>query len=166
ENSDICAATFGGMGLTGVILSARFRVRPIASSLIDETTIRAPCLETLLQQFQVYRSAPYSVAWIDCLSQGRDFGRGVLMLGEHVDAEKPLGTQEDTRSPIARRGLLSVPMELPISPLNRWTIKLFNEAYYRLHRPGRRRRYYDGFFFPLDAVGEWNRIYGRSGFVQ
>ena len=165
ENSEIFAATLGGMGLTGVILSARFRLRPIASVLIEETMIRAPTLELLLLQFSEHDAATYSVAWIDCLARGGQFGRGVLLLGEHVDVQhaSPRGDYKPGR--ISRAPALSIP-KLPVSPLNRWSIKLFNELYYRLHASKRSVTHYDGFFFPLDGVQNWNRIYGRRGFVQ
>lgn len=158
ENSEIFDATLGGMGLTGIILTARIRLRPISSHLIDETIIRAPSLDVLLRLFDEQRAATYSVAWIDNLSDGRNFGRGVLMLGEH--AGQP-GEQMNKR-----RSRLSVPFALPLSPLNRWSISLFNELYYRLNAPRRRLTHYDGFFFPLDGLQNWNRIYGRHGFVQ
>jgi FAD/FMN-containing dehydrogenase len=165
ENSEIFAATFGGMGLTGVILSARIRLRSIASGLINESIIRAPSLDVLLQLFNEHRAATYSVAWIDCLSDRQHFGRGVLMLGEHAGADLASGPQGGLPR-FKRKSGLSVPVELPISPLNRWSIRLFNELYYRLQRPRRHLTHYDRFFFPLDGVENWNRIYGRLGFVQ
>lgn len=166
ENSEIFAATFGGMGLTGVIISARIRLQPIASDFIHETTIRAPHLEVLLQLFTEHHASTYSVAWIDCLAKGRQFGRSILMLGEHAEPSGNSNAQCSDRSRRKRRSVPSVPIELPASPLNAWTIALFNELYYRLHKPGKRLRHYDGFFFPLDAMRDWNRIYGKRGFVQ
>jgi FAD/FMN-containing dehydrogenase len=160
ENSDLFAATIGGMGLTGIILSARIKLRPIVSAGIDETTLRASALDELLEMINTHHAKTYSVAWIDCLSKGRHFGRGVLMLGEHADADQFRQLQGKRRSQV------SVPIVLPVSPLNRWTISLFNNTYYRLQRPRRRVRHYDGYFFPLDALGNWNNIYGRNGFVQ
>jgi FAD/FMN-containing dehydrogenase len=166
ENNEIFAATLGGMGLTGVILSARIRLRPIASDRIEETTIRAPSLEALLELLNEHHAATYSVAWIDCLAHGPQFGRGVVMLGEHAEAEQDSAARGDSLPRINRRPRLSVPIELPVSPLNRWSTMLFNELFYRFKRPRRRRTHYDPFFFPLDAVQNWNRIYGRHGFVQ
>lgn len=159
EHGELFAATLGGMGLTGIILSARIRLRPIASPAIVETILRAPSWEALLNLIDEHQSATYSVAWLDCLAEGRDFGRGVLMLGEHAGVG-------DGPAPSGRTSSLSVPMPLPVSPLNRWSIKAFNELYYRLQKPGRRITHYDGFFFPLDRLHNWNYIYGRSGFVQ
>jgi FAD/FMN-containing dehydrogenase len=162
ENAEVFEATLGGMGLTGVILSARFRLRPIASDAIDETVIRANSLDALLRLFGERDTATYSVAWIDCLAKGDKFGRGVLMLGEHAAAS---GVTEK-RAGYSNGMGLSVPIELPISPLNTFTIKTFNELYFQFQKPKTRRRHYSGFFFPLDAVQNWNRIYGKRGFVQ
>jgi len=162
DNAEIFEATLGGMGLTGIILSARFRLRPIASDAIDETVLRANSLDALLRLFAEHDGATYSVAWIDCLAKGEHLGRGVLMLGEHAAAARGAAKQ----APSGAGGGLSVPIELPISPLNTLTIKAFNELFFRFQIPKTRRRHYSGFFFPLDAVQNWNRIYGRRGFVQ
>jgi FAD/FMN-containing dehydrogenase len=166
ENGEIFAATLGGMGLTGVILSATIRMRPIASSLIDETILRAASLEDLLRLFNEQNGATYSAAWIDCLAEGKKFGRGVLMLGEHAETQAVNCVHGDDSWRTKRPRELFIPIELPFSPLNRWTIKLFNELYYRIQTPKMRRTHYNGFFFPLDKVHNWNRIYGRCGFVQ
>jgi decaprenylphospho-beta-D-ribofuranose 2-oxidase len=166
ENSEVFAATIGGMGLTGIILSAKIRLRPVASGMIDETIIRAPSLQVLLDLFKEHDASTYSVAWIDCLAGGGQFGRGVLMLGEHAKATNSDGIAKETASSKRLGSGISVPIVLPISPLNKWTIKMFNEAYYHLQKPRKRRTPYNGFFFPLDAIHNWNRIYGRRGFVQ
>ena len=161
ENTEIFDATLGGMGLTGVILSAKIRMRSVASAMIDETIVRAPSLDALLALFNEHHAATYSVAWIDCLAEGEQFGRGILILGEHAAKGADAGGPRKKR---AQR--LSVPFELPLSPLNAWSIKLFNELYYRAQKPGARLSHYDDFFFPLDVVANWNRIYGRRGFIQ
>jgi decaprenylphospho-beta-D-ribofuranose 2-oxidase len=166
ENSEIFAATLGGMGLTGVILSARIRLRPVSSGMIEEKIIRVPSLDELLQLLNDRHSTKYSVAWIDCLARGRNFGRAILMLGEHADAERIHGTGKDQSLRLKGRATISVPVAPPFSPLNKWSIKLFNEFYYRFQRPRSGLTHYDRFFFPLDAVLNWNRIYGRRGFVQ
>ncbi len=166
ENSEIFAATLGGMGLTGVILSARFRLLRISTNMIVETVIRAGSLETLLNLFEQHAQATYSVAWIDCLARGRDAGRSILLLGEHAEVEQLSDSQRHEKLRVKSKLTASVPIELPVSLLNRLSIKLFNEVYYRTQRPGRRIVQYDNYFFPLDAVQNWNRIYGRRGFVQ
>ena len=166
ENSEIFAATLGGMGLTGVILSAQFRLRRISTNMIDETIVQASSLEALLDLFEEHSQATYSVAWIDCLARGRHAGRSILLLGEHADVEQLSDSQKREKLRAKSRSTISVPIELPVSLLNNLSIKLFNEVYYRVQRPGRRLVHYDQYFFPLDTVQNWNRIYGRRGFVQ
>jgi len=166
ENSQIFAATLGGMGLTGIILSAQIRLQRISTDMIAETIIRAPSLEALLTLFEEHSQATYSVAWIDCLSRGRHAGRAILMLGEHAKSEQLSDSQKYSKKPVKTAPKISVPIELPISLIGKWSIKLFNELYYRVQRPGQHIVDYNHFFFPLDAVNNWNRIYGRRGFIQ
>ena len=85
ENPDLFCATCGGMGLTGIILSATIQLIPILSSLITQKTIKADCIEAACEAFEENKSATYSVAWIDCLAKEKSLGRSVLMLGEHAE---------------------------------------------------------------------------------
>jgi decaprenylphospho-beta-D-ribofuranose 2-oxidase len=153
---ELFRATCGGMGLTGIILSARLQLRPMPSSQIEQRTLRAPSLEAVCALFEAHADSTYSVAWIDCLSRGAALGRSLLMLGEHgapgADAAPP------------RR--LSVPCDGPASLLNRYTMRAFNTLYYHAPRPLQQRLHYEKFFYPLDGVAHWNRLYGRHGFVQ
>ena len=156
---DVFAATCGGMGLTGLILSARFKLKPIQSSLIDETTIRCPDLESVLSAFADSEKSTYSVAWIDTLATGRSLGRSLLMLGEHAE------TGELTFSRKKRR---SIPFNMPSLMMNRLTARCFNELYYRRNFAEKRSRRidYEPFFYPLDGLAYWNRLYGKPGFLQ
>ena len=165
ENSEIFLATLGGMGLTGVILSARFKLRKISTPFIEQSVIRAPTLDATLDLIESNPSAMYSVAWIDCLARGRHMGRGLLMLGEHFEAEQRSGVLDDLKR-LGRSKGFAVPIDLPFSLLNSTNIRLFNELYFRFPRSEHRILSYDRFFFPLDRVRNWNRIYGRRGFVQ
>ncbi|MDQ1315493.1 MAG: decaprenylphospho-beta-D-ribofuranose 2-oxidase [Pseudomonadota bacterium] len=159
ENPDLFHATCGGMGLTGVILTATLSLRPIRSSDIIETTIKAPDLDAILAAFEENAAAPYSVAWIDCLARGRQLGRSLLMLGEHA-GDGPLTVQA--------AGALPVPFDMPAGLLNHATIRTFNTLYYgkALHARHTRRIAFEPFFYPLDKLAHWNRLYGRPGFVQ
>jgi decaprenylphospho-beta-D-ribofuranose 2-oxidase len=105
---------------------------------------------------------PYTVGWIDCLSRGRGLGRGVLMRGRHATRA------EAGDRPPRRRGARRVPVDAPEWLLSPLFVRAFNAVYYRLHGGRRRRRLvsYDAFFYPLDAVQDWNRLYGRRGFLQ
>lgn len=156
---ELFRATCGGMGLTGVILSATLRLKPIRSSDIIETTIKAPDLEAVLAAFDQNASSTYSVAWIDCLATGKDLGRSLLMLGEHAP-DGPLAVQSAPPIP--------VPVDMPTLLLNRGTVKAFNALFYgkALRARHTRRVPLEPFFYPLDKLGDWNRLYGKSGFVQ
>ncbi len=163
---ELFAATLGGMGLTGVILRASFRLRPIETAWIRQETRRAATLDDALALFEQSGDRSYSVAWIDALAGGASLGRSVLMLGEHaVASDLPAGLRA---APLVsgRRGTLRVPCDFPGCALNRHSVAAFNEAYYRLAVPGTRLVDLERFFYPLDALLDWNRLYGRRGFVQ
>ncbi|MFI5802692.1 FAD-binding protein [Streptomyces sp. NPDC051561] len=167
--TELFDATAGGMGLTGVILSATLQLLPVETSLMSVDTERATDLDDLMTRLtetdHLYR---YSVAWIDLLARGAALGRAVLTRGDHA----PL----DVLPPRARRHpLVFRPGQLPSAPafvpeglLGRRSVGLFNELWYRLaprSRVGELQKL-PAFFHPLDGVPHWNRIYGRSGFVQ
>lgn len=167
HNAELFWATCGGMGLTGVILSVKFSLKPISSSFIDQTTIRAKSLDEILDLFEENSDATYSVAWIDCLKGGINFGRSLLMLGEHYDVDDkrttlkvPLKVHSDPS--------LSIPFNFPGFALNKYSIKLFNTAYYHktIAKIKKSIGHYDAFFYPLDAILCWNRMYGKKGFAQ
>ena len=156
--ADLFHATCGGMGLTGIIISATIQLLPIKSSLICQKTIKADCIESACDAFENNSDATYSVAWIDCLSKGKSLGRSVLMLGEHAAQG---GLDIDIRQKI------SVPFSTPSALLNSVTMKAFNTAYwYRAKHSVGQTVSLMPYFYPLDAVGEWNRLYGKKGFVQ
>lgn len=158
QHADLFHATCGGMGLTGIILEATFFLQSIPSARIDQITIKNDGLDATLAAFETYRESPYSVAWIDCLARGARMGRSLLMVGDFAAAGG------DYRP--ARR--LSVPCDCPSFLLNRFSVRAFNQLYYgRIKTPVERRQVaIDSFFYPLDAIDRWNRIYGRGGFTQ
>lgn len=159
RHPDLFHATCGGMGLTGLILEATIRLRPIRSAYINQTTLKAENLQQVLEFFEMHRRSTYSVAWIDCQATGASLGRSLLMLGEHAD---------DGDLTVNRRPSLSVPCDMPSPLMNRYSIGAFNFLYY--HRTRARqtasRVHYEPFFYPLDGLRNWNRLYGRRGFVQ
>lgn len=158
--------TLGGMGLTGVILRAAIRLAPVETGWIRQRILPAPDLATAMKIFAREEAAPYSVAWIDCLAQGAGLGRSLVMLGEHarladLDASRP-------PFPPVRRQKRGIPVDLPAGLLNRHTVRAFNALHYRAGQ-GRETPHlvdWDSYFYPLDAVLGWNRIYGRRGFAQ
>lgn len=158
QHADLFHATCGGMGLTGIIISATIQLLPIRSSLILQKTIKADCIEAACEAFESNSDATYSVAWIDCLSKGKSLGRSVIMLGEHAEQG---GLNIDIRQKV------SVPLSTPSALLNSLTVKAFNAAYW--HKSKHNVSQTVGlmpYFYPLDAVGKWNRLYGKQGFVQ
>jgi decaprenylphospho-beta-D-ribofuranose 2-oxidase len=156
---DLFRATCGGMGLTGMILSASIQLKPIESSQIIQTTIKTNCLEEVCEQFEANHASTYSVAWIDCLASGTQLGRSLLMLGEHA---------KDSILELGKKKNLNMPIDIPSSILNHYSIKAFNSLYY--HRIFSKTKTelvsIEPYFYPLDAIGNWNRLYGKAGFVQ
>lgn len=162
-------ATAGGMGLTGVILDATFRLSRIETSLLSVDTDRTPDLDTTLQLMESGdHRYQYSVAWIDLMAKGTSMGRSILDRGRFAPLDQlstrqqrdPLGFHSSTR--------LTFPKVVPPHLVNSLTIRAFNEAWYR-KAPKRRREHLmgiTGFFHPLDLVDRWNRVYGATGLLQ
>ena len=160
ENSDLFAATIGGLGLTGIVVWIELRLLPITSSAIDTINFRFNNLDEFFALSDQYDPAhEYSVAWIDCLASGNALGRGHFTVGNHA----PTGGLE-----LSARRKLAMPFTPPVSLINALSLRLFNGFYY--HRQRERERHfrsdYDSFFYPLDAIAHWNRMYGPHGFQQ
>jgi len=158
ENADLFAATIGGLGLTGLITWVEIALQPIRSAFMDIETVAIPDLDAFFHLPQYDSDWPYTVAWIDCLAKGRDTGRGFFIRGRHAPSGQ-LITHNDRR--------IRVPFDAPSSLLNAHSVRVFN-AFYR-RRPwalGRKTIHYDAFFYPLDVIDEWVRLYGRRGFFQ
>jgi decaprenylphospho-beta-D-ribofuranose 2-oxidase len=167
ENPEIFWATVGGMGLTGVVLSARLRLRRVDSAYVFVDFHKAPNLEDALQTMEASDARyDYSVAWIDGLATGNDMGRSVLMRGNHALAsELPARVRNPLSTPAGPRWNLFV--DFPSGVLSHLTVKAFNTAYYAVHRNAARQLVsLEKFFYPLDAINQWNRMYGKRGFVQ
>ncbi|MCW1429715.1 FAD-binding oxidoreductase [Novosphingobium sp. JCM 18896] len=168
SDPELFAATIGGMGLTGVILRVAFHLQRVESGWIRQTTLPAPDLDTAMRLFEDHADVPYSVAWIDCLAGGRSLGRSAIMLGEHaVAADLPEALRmAPFRTP--RRKLRNVPFDAPAGLLNGLTVRAFNAVYYRrqVMKRGLQLVDWDSYFYPLDALGQWNRIYGGRGLLQ
>lgn len=168
DNADLFRFTIGGMGLTGVILRAAFRLIPVETAWIRQKMLPAAGLDQAIAHFEEASEWTYSVAWIDCLATGTNLGRSLVMLGEHarladLDFRRraaPFAT------PPKRR--LTVPVDAPGFALNRYAVRAFNALYYRKGKasPGMSLVDWDSYFYPLDAIHGWNRIYGRRGFAQ
>jgi FAD/FMN-containing dehydrogenase len=164
---EIFWATVGGMGLTGVILSARLRLRRVDSAYVFVDFYKAPNLEDVLANMEASDDRyEYSVAWIDVLATDKSMGRSVLMRGNHAAAADLPARVRNPLAPLTGpRGNLFI--DFPSGALNKLTVKIFNSVFYAAHRTAPRQLVnFEKFFYPLDAINQWNRMYGRRGFVQ
>jgi len=153
------AATIGGLGLTGLILWAEIALQAIRSAYFDTETVAVRDLDHFFGVAEESRGSPYTVAWVDCLAGGARLGRGLFTRARHADA----GGLDVHRE----RSAVRVPVDAPAGLLSSPVVRCFNLAY--AHRPGAvgpRRLHYDRFLYPLDRIGDWNRLYGRRGFYQ
>jgi len=161
ENPELFRATLGGMGLTGHILEVELQMRAVPSPWIRQELERARDLDSLLARLREAGARwPYTVAWVDCFARGRAFGRGVVTAGRWAEPGEAPGR------PPPEKHRLSLPLDLPGWALNRWTGAAFYGAFYRIQRQGSRIVHPEAFFYPLDALLHWNRLYGRRGFTQ
>lgn len=167
ENKDIFWATVGGIGLTGYILSARVHMQPIETAFISVDYKKARNIYEALRLFiEGDENYQYSVAWIDCLAGGKNLGRSVLMRGNHTGmAEMTKINEHPLQIPVKKK--INVPFNFPSFTLNQMTIALFNKIYYGKYKNESHKIIdYNTFFYPLDAMLNWNRIYGKKGFIQ
>jgi len=160
ENQDLFAATIGGLGLSGIIVTVKIQLRQIKTSSITRIGRRFSCIDEFFALSSEYdKRHEYSVAWIDCLASGKQTGRGRYVVGDHSDrGELHLATNSQA----------GVPITPPFSLVNSISLRLFNSLYY--HRQPvtevRDSVDYSTFFYPLDSVLDWNRLYGKRGFQQ
>ncbi len=163
ENADLFYATIGGMGLLGHILEVEFTMQRIASPWIYMESERVPDINAFLSALGVAAPGwPMTMGWIDCLSQGSAMGRGILMAGRWATPD------EAQREAPKAGGQLTFPIDLPNWALNSFTGTAFNNLYYWRHFAHRSAGIVapEPFFYPLDAILEWNRAYGSRGFTQ
>jgi FAD/FMN-containing dehydrogenase len=159
KGDELFFATCGGMGLTGVILDAKIKLKKINSQNINQTTVKTKNLQETFEAFEKFSDFPYSVAWIDCLATGKDLGKSILMLGDFAN---------DGDLKIEKKKKLNIPFNFPSFTLNTLSVKAFNWLYYKKAPEGvsKQQVNIDTFFYPLDMINNWNRIYGKAGFTQ
>ena len=160
ENPDYYAATIGGLGLTGLIAWAQLRLKPIVTRMIDYQGIQFHGIDEFLALTEQARNIEYTVSWVDVTSTGKNFCRGVFMQGDHSQALAPLRTSSKPK--------LKFPIELPGFALNKFSVSAFNTLYFNKQLKKRVTSLvdYEPFFYPLDAVLEWNKMYGKRGLLQ
>ncbi|GHO43455.1 FAD-binding oxidoreductase [Ktedonospora formicarum] len=163
ENSDLFQATIGGLGLTGVILWAEFRLKRVQNPFIQMDNIQFTSLDEYRQIAEASdKDYEYTVSWVVCLGNEHEVGRGIFTRGNHDTTRAMPGNTQSKHLPLA------VPFDFPSFALNRLTIRTFNLAYYskQLAKHVHKIEHYDPFFYPLDAIHTWNRMYGKRGFFQ
>lgn len=166
QHADVFWATVGGIGLTGIIVQASIQLIPVESSYINVSYEKARNLDEAFEKFvENDVNYKYSVAWIDCLSTGDALGRSVLMRGDHA---KQLDLPAKVTDPLAISKKLHVKMPMNASSvaLNYWSISAFNKLYYASFKDEDKLVDLTSFFHPLDAIEDWNKLYGKKGFVQ
>jgi decaprenylphospho-beta-D-ribofuranose 2-oxidase len=166
QNPEVFNATIGGMGLSGFILTAGIQLKKIESTSISQLQLKAQNLTEILDFFDQYANYTYSVAWIDCLKKGKHFGRSILMLGEHSKENEVKNKKELLVS--HGKNSINIPFNFPGFVLNDFSIRWFNKLYYHKNLKSKKelQSHYEPFFYPLDSITNWNRIYGKRGFIQ
>jgi FAD/FMN-containing dehydrogenase len=163
KNSELFTATIGGLGLTGVITWAEFKLARIHSPMISVESIKFESLEEFIElSDESDREYEYTVAWISCSAGSESIGKGIFLRGNHAPPTKRKVRQKEPKS------RLSVPISFPGFAINKLTIRAFNALYYGKQRKNAVSKaiHYDPFFYPLDGIGNWNRVYGKRGFLQ
>ena len=168
ENSEKFWATIGGMGLTGIILSAKFKLKNIESTYIRQESIKAENLDEIFRLFDESESWTYNVAWIDCLQRDKNLGRSIMMRGEHAFKHELQKNLQENPLKMKKGTGPSIPFYFPNFVLNNITVKLFNLLFYSKQTKKEVKNFvhYEPFFYPLDILSDWNRIYGKKGFIQ
>jgi decaprenylphospho-beta-D-ribofuranose 2-oxidase len=168
EKPELFWATVGGMGLTGLILSVELKLKPIETSYLRYEGIKASNLEEIFRLYEESEDSPLTVAWIDCLARGRSLGRSIMMRGDFArKADLKTSARRRNPLPVSRPLSLTVPLDFPAVTLNRLSVAAFNAVIYTKHpRHSETIMDYHSFFYPLDSILRWNRVYGKSGLLQ
>ncbi len=158
ENPEFFNATIGGLGLTGLINWVEFSLKKIPGSKIEQETLRFNNLDEFYKlSDESDKDWEYTVAWIDCLASGDELGRGLFMRGNHCESSKKHKFKSSK---------LSIPFNAPGFLLNKYTVNAFNNLYFKKPIKQFSKVDYDPFFYPLDTIAHWNRLYGKKGFMQ
>ena len=165
ENADLFWSTCGGMGLTGIIIEASFKMLKVETAYIRQRIVKTKNINETIEAFELNKHWTYSVAWIDCLAKGKSLGRSALIMGEHA-TKSEVGYRYRNPLKIDKKMSIPFPIFLPNFVLNTQTVKIFNEIRYTTYVSKDSFVEYEPFFYPLDIIGDWNRMYGKRGFTQ
>jgi FAD/FMN-containing dehydrogenase len=168
HNRDLFQATLGGMGLTGIILEVEFALRRVETAYVVTRTFRARNLEEAIALLDQHDAAyDYSVAWVNGMAEGDRLGESIVSFGNHAAAAELGDRARGHPLEVRTRHRLRVPVDLPSWAISGPAIRAFNALYFaRSPGDGTSLADYDAFFYPLDLLHDWNRLYGRKGFVQ
>ena len=158
KNRKLFISTCGGMGLTGIILSAKIRLLEIPSSFIKETTIKSNSLKKTLSYFKKYNHKKYIVSWIDTNAKNNNLGRGIIYIGEHT---------KKTNNNSSKYSSFKIPFNFPNFLLNNFFLKLLSKIFFLKSLKFKEQIVeVKKYFYPLDNIEDWNKVYGKNGFVQ
>ncbi len=167
EHPELFFANFGGLGLLGLILSARIQLREINTTYFSQRAIVVQDIDEMVDTIEATNDKyQYSVAWIDPLAKGKNLGYGVLTLGNQAMQEDLPANLRKNPLKISPQKRLNVPFFLPDFALNNFSVKILNQLIYFIQKSATDIAHYERFFFPLDAINQWNRGYGKRGFTQ
>lgn len=188
-NSDLFYATFGGVGLTGVILQVAIKLKPIKTKNIMQTTIKTQNLKDTLEHLDACKNSPYAVAWIDSLATNKALGMGIVTYGDfssdneleqsiihypndcncnHTTYISHTNQYDDIyeEGDYIKRNKINIPFYFPSATLNYLSVSIFNKLYYARAKVGSSKVSFERFFYPLDSILNWNKVYGKKGFLQ
>lgn len=166
ENADLFIANFGGLGLLGVILTAKIKLRKIETTYFRQQSIKVNNLEEMLEALEKYQHFNYSVAWVDPLAAGKRLGSGVLTVGAAAALKELPPALKKEPLKVHKISALTVPFFLPGFALNNFTVRILNRMIGFVQNSPKEFVHYEKFFFPLDMINNWNKGYGKRGFIQ
>jgi hypothetical protein len=165
NNTLLFKATIGGMGLTGIIIRACFKLIKIPSAWLKQEVIATANLTETFNLFQLSSEWPYVVAWLESSSKKEKTGRGLVYRARHAAVtELPIAYQNNPFN-LAKKNNINIFCDLPVNVINFYTTRLFNKIFYYKDNYNNLIDY-NSYFYPLDHVLNWNRLYGKQGLIQ
>jgi FAD/FMN-containing dehydrogenase len=159
SNSEIFLTTVGGLGMTGIILEVSLQLLKVSSQYLSVNTKKVLSLEEMVDNFKIHQSAEYMIGWIDHLSLGAELGKGIFEYATHIKEESSIDKFKS-------KPLFTVPCYFPSFILNKYTLQCFNKLHYSLVGEKQRSVCFNDFFYPLDKIDDWQKLYGRAGLIQ